>query len=59
MLRGETRQCEYHLGPDSEGCRRVQLRSGYLKIEWGRPMWVCPLCRGYLRGLFRYVRGER
>jgi hypothetical protein len=51
-------QCGYHYGPDSEGCRLVQLRSVYLgRVMWDEPTWVCPDCREHLRGLFRYYRG--
>jgi len=54
--KGETRQCDYHLGPDEEGCRKVQLRVSP-KEGWQEQMlWLCPGCRGFLRGLFRYVK---
>jgi len=55
--KAELRQCGYHWGPEVDGCRVVQLRGYYGgRIDWDSPMWVCPSCREYLRGLFRYVK---
>lgn len=60
--RGETAQCQYHFGPDKEGCRTIQLTHKPRSGEWQEPILVCPDCIEYLkdegRGLFRYVKEE-
>lgn len=55
----ETRRCGYHFGGDEEDCREAQLRASPKEGWQVESVWLCPDCRDYLRGLFRYVREAR
>lgn len=47
-------QCGYHYGPDAEGLRVVRLTHRPGSGEWQERKSVCPRCREYLRGFFKY-----
>jgi hypothetical protein len=50
-------ECQYHYGEIAWDLRLVQLTHN--NKEWQYPIAICGSCRKYLRGRFRYTKGEQ
>jgi hypothetical protein len=52
VIRISETTCEYCWFSNKEDLRKIQLKD---RKDWQRPIKVCPECRKYLVGKFRYV----